>query len=169
MTQFEFDRPQRFVAGTVGQPGEREFYLQAHNDIEVVSVAIEKEQVRVLAERVDALLNHVLEATNGSAPIPAMHLGSDDLGPLEVPIESAFVVQTLSITWDSAKECVTIEATSEEEDGSLTVHLSGVQARAFAHRSVAVVSAGRKPCPLCSQPLDPRGHLCPRANGYRRR
>jgi hypothetical protein len=168
VTQFEFDRPQRFVAGTVGQPGEREFYLQARNDVEIVSVALDKEQVRVLAERVDALLNHVLEATGASAAIPAMHLGSDDLGPLEVPIESAFQVQMLSITWDSAKECVTIEASSEEE-GSLTVHLSGFQARAFAHRAVAVVSAGRKPCPICSQPLDPRGHLCPRANGYRRR
>ena len=168
MTQFEFDRPQRFVAGTVGQPGERAFYLQARNDIEIVTVALDKEQVRVLAERVDALLNHVLEATGASAAIPAMHLGSDDLGPLEVPIDSVFQVQMLSITWDSAKECVTIEASSEEE-GSLTVHLSGFQARAFAHRAVAVVSAGRKPCPICSQPLDPRGHLCPRANGYRRR
>ena len=66
MTQFEFDRPQRFVAGTVGQPGEREFYLQARNDIEIVTVALDKEQVRVLAERVDALLNHVLEATGAS-------------------------------------------------------------------------------------------------------
>jgi hypothetical protein len=32
-----------------------------------------------------------------------------------------------------------------------------------------VVSAGRPACPFCSQPLDPSGHICPRANGYRRR
>jgi hypothetical protein len=30
------------------------------------------------------------------------------------------------------------------------------------------VSAGREPCPFCGSPLDPTGHVCPRANGFRR-
>ena len=42
------------------------------------------------------------------------------------------------------------------------------QARAFAKRALDVVNAGRPPCPLCSLPLDPEGHVCPRQNGYRR-
>jgi len=29
---FVFDPPERFVAGTVGQPGDRTFYLQASDD-----------------------------------------------------------------------------------------------------------------------------------------
>ncbi|HEU5005361.1 MAG TPA: DUF3090 family protein, partial [Jatrophihabitantaceae bacterium] len=48
---FQFERPQRFVAGTVGEPGERTFFLQASDGTRVVSVALEKQQVIVLADR----------------------------------------------------------------------------------------------------------------------
>ena len=41
-------------------------------------------------------------------------------------------------------------------------------ARAFARRCTRLVQAGRPPCPFCGGPLDPTGHICPRANGYRR-
>src|SRR3569833_1172906 len=51
-----FRTPDRFVAGTVGQPGNRTFYLQAVHDKRVVSVVLEKQQVAVLAERIAALL-----------------------------------------------------------------------------------------------------------------
>ena len=53
---FLFDQPERFVAGTVGQPGERQFFLQVRDGARVVSVALEKQQVQILAERVDALI-----------------------------------------------------------------------------------------------------------------
>ncbi len=42
-------------------------------------------------------------------------------------------------------------------------------ARAFCKRAQAVVAAGRPPCQFCGGPMDPAGHLCPRANGFRRR
>ena len=44
------------MAGTVGQPGNRTFYLQAVHDTRVISVILEKQQVAVLAERIAALL-----------------------------------------------------------------------------------------------------------------
>ncbi len=50
----------------------------------------------------------------------------------------------------------------------LRVSITGAAARAFAKRALAVVAAGRPPCPFCAGPLDPGGHICPRANGYRR-
>ena len=50
----------------------------------------------------------------------------------------------------------------------LRVRLSGAAARAFVRRALAVVAAGRPDCPFCGQPMDPEGHVCPRANGYRR-
>ena len=40
------------------------------------------------------------------------------------------------------------------------------QARSFVERAVRVLGSGRPPCPLCGQPLDPQGHLCPRRNGH---
>jgi len=48
------------------------------------------------------------------------------------------------------------------------VRISGLAARAFVKRALALVAAGRPPCPFCGFPLDPGGHVCPRANGYRR-
>lgn len=165
----EFDRPERFVVGTVGQPGEREFFLQARDPRRLVCVAVEKEQVAVLAERLDLLLDEVLEATDGQAPIPVEPPADFDVAGLDIPIEAAFRVGTMAIAWEGDDECVVVEAHSVDEDGTLRVRLSGAAARSFAERSRQVVAAGRPPCPFCALPLDPRGHICPRANGYRRR
>ncbi len=179
---FSYDPPERFVVGTVGEPGQRTFYLQARSGIQTTSVALEKQQVLVLAERVEELLDEVLRRSGGSAPVPALSpLELDDLGPLENPVTEDFRVGAMSLSWDADVERVVIEAgavTGEEdvdldddEDGPdlLRVSLTGSAARAFAKRALAVVSAGRPPCPFCSLPLEPEGHICPRQNGYRRR
>jgi uncharacterized repeat protein (TIGR03847 family) len=182
---FLFDQPDRFVAGTVGQPGERQFFLQARDGARVVSVALEKQQVRVLAERVDALLDEVVRRSGGEAAVPATApLGSDDLDPLDVPVTEEFRVGTMALGWNGDSELVIVEAhevvedddedvpelEEDPEDGPtvLRVRLTGAQARAFARRALAVVNAGRPPCPFCNLPLEPSGHICPRANGYRR-
>lgn len=161
--EWEFDHPQRFVAGTIGMPGEREFYLQARDDQRLVSVLLEKQQVALLAERVIALLDRMA---------PDVEANAADLGPLELPIEPAFRVESMSLGWDPDTEQIIVEASGtsrEGDDGDLTIRVAPAGARAFANRAHAVVSAGRPPCPLCSQPLDPAGHLCPRANGFKRR
>ena len=97
----------------------------------------------------------------------------DDLGPLDVPLEEEFRVGTLSLTWlgeADRVEIIATESTSDDDDSpTMTVHLTGAQARSFVARTRAVVSAGRPPCPLCAQPLDPSGHICPRQNGFHRR
>jgi uncharacterized repeat protein (TIGR03847 family) len=100
-----------------------------------------------------------------------------------VPLEEEFRVGTMGLGWDAESSAVVIEllAVTEEDidesvvlgDGdegpdALRVFLSPGAARAFAQRAERVVGAGRKPCPLCSEPLDPAGHVCPRQNGYRR-
>ncbi len=180
-----FDPPERFVAGTVGQPGERQFYLQARDGARVVSVALEKGQVQALAERVDALLDTVLRRSGGEAPIPATApIGSDDLGPLDAPVTEEFRVGAMALGWNPEAELLVIEAheflddeevevpdlEEDPDDGPtcLRVRMSGAAARAFVKRAMSVVSAGRPPCPFCNQPLEPSGHICPRANGYRR-
>ena len=48
---YNFENPDRFLAGTVGQPGNRTFYLQARDGDRIVSVVLEKVQVALLAER----------------------------------------------------------------------------------------------------------------------
>ncbi|WP_369052138.1 DUF3090 domain-containing protein [Kineococcus terrestris] len=182
MPVFDYDPPERFVAGTVGEPGSRTFFLQARGDGRLTSVALEKTQVAALAERVGELLDEIVRRSGGQAPVPAAPTtASRDTAPLDVPIEEEFRVGTMSLAWDGEREVVVIEcfevdeAESEQDlpepdpsRGVLRVSLDGTAARAFAARALALVAAGRPPCPFCAGPLDPGGHVCPRANGYRR-
>lgn len=189
---FLYDPPERFVAGTVGLPGRRTFFLQASADGRTTSVALEKAQVEALAERIDELLDEVVRRSGGNTSVPAVAPPElSDTQPLQTPVEEEFRVGTMALAWDSdsermiveAQALVELEAESEEafaeaeerllrddENGPpmLRVRLSGTMARAFAKRALEVVNAGRPPCPLCSLPLDPEGHVCPRQNGYRR-
>jgi len=178
-----FDSPDRFVAGTVGEPGQRSFFLQAREGARIVTVLLEKEQVAALAERMDALLDEVVRRTGGQAPVPVVAPGDlDDNAPLEQPIEQEFRVGTLTLAWDGTDDQVVIEAFAAADDDVLqpdseipedrdvlVVRISGAAARAFVKRAQALIAAGRPPCPLCALPLDPEGHICPRQNGYRRR
>ena len=60
------------------------------------------------------------------------------------------------------------EDDDEDEDGPdlLRVRITASDARSFVARAARVVASGRPPCPLCGQPLDPQGHICPRRNGH---
>ena len=93
-----FRSPDRFVAGTVGQPGNRTFYLQAVHDARIVSVVLEKQQVAVLAERIGALLIEVNRRFG--TPIPPETGDVDDLNPLVTPIDAEFRVGTMGLGWD---------------------------------------------------------------------
>ena len=50
----------------------------------------------------------------------------------------------------------------------LRIFITASQALIFHDRAELVIAAGRQPCPFCGFPIDPQGHLCARANGYRR-
>lgn len=243
-----YDPPERFVAGTVGEPGSRTFFLQAREGRRVTSVALEKEQVAVLAGRVEEILVQAAEAAPEVAAAIAA-APADDAAPLDAPITEDFRVGTLVLAWQpgglpggqrlviqayavadadssdpadvggstdradapestevlqaagpegaadgpSDAELAELEAEveavraevdleealaeaaagvdpldpTEESTDALVVRLDPGAASAFARRCAAVVSAGRPPCPFCGRPLDPAGHICVRANGYR--
>ncbi|WP_028649402.1 DUF3090 domain-containing protein [Nocardiopsis sp. CNT312] len=187
MPVFQFNPPERFVAGTVGQPGERTFFLQAVGEGRVTSVVLEKAQVEALATRVEELLE---EVHRRFGPPHDDVVPPEDDEPLRMPIEEDFRVGTLALAWDAEAGRVIIEAQEIEEgtDEELTeddeeeievfaeeaphrdvlrVYLTSGAARAFAGRALKVVAAGRPECPLCTRPLDPKGHICVRQNGYR--
>jgi uncharacterized repeat protein (TIGR03847 family) len=186
-----FDPPERFVAGTVGEPGQRTFFLQAREGLRVVSVALEKQQVEILGERIDELLDELLAAGGVASVIPALTpVDEVDSGPLELPIVEEFRAGTITLSWDADDErivvevfpvveiAVPIEADEDElvdlpidepePDELFVVRLTPTQARVFATRAASVVSAGRPSCQFCGGPVDASGHLCPRANGFRR-
>ena len=183
----EYDPPERFVAGTVGPPGQRTFFLQARSGARITSVALEKQQVAVLAERIDELLDEVMRADVAETTVPAVTpVDLEDADPLEQPIVEEFRAGTMTLSWDAADERVVVEvfpfteasvATPDqpeeeidepEPEEVLFVRLPAGLARAFSKRAQSVVAAGRPPCQFCGGPMDPSGHLCPRANGFRR-
>lgn len=177
-----FDPPERFVTGTVGEPGQRTFFLQARAGGTVVSVALEKQQVAALVERMDELLDELMRVPGNETVIPAITpFDLRDTAPLDQPIVEEFRAGTMAISWDPVEQKVVLEvfpvdAGAPEEDADppdaeevLVVRMDGATARAFCFRSQQVVEAGRPDCPFCGNPVDPEGHLCVRANGFRRR
>lgn len=198
-----YDSPDRFVAGTVGQPGERTFFLQAREGNRITSVVVEKQQVSVLAEHLERVLDEVLRRSSGEAEVPPPVGQAEDNSPLDAPISEEFRVGTMTIAWEPEANKVVIELFSNvdqpededdptgpsadpesvepaeleieqlesaevEADEMIVVKISPSYARDFIARAQALVAAGRPACPFCLQPIDADGHICPRANGYRR-
>jgi uncharacterized repeat protein (TIGR03847 family) len=181
---YAFEPPERFVAGTVGPPGDRTFFLQARGGGRLVSVALEKVQVALLAEKLEELLSEAHRRFG--VELPEVVVEPSDNEPLDTPVDEEFRVGTLGLAYDVDTSTVVIEAIAagetevaevetdaedeeiDEDLDRLRVRLTPEAVRAFVDRARRVVAAGRPPCPLCGQPLDPKGHLCPRHNGYHR-
>jgi uncharacterized repeat protein (TIGR03847 family) len=178
---YEFNPVERFVAGTVGIPGERTFFIQARTGPRVVSVVVDKSQVIALGERTKIMLREIKKSD------PTIIIRSDEIddAPLEQPIFEEFRAGVIAMAWDADNTVIVYELremtstdSGQDEDvmfdeselsaDLLRVHVTPTQAAAFAKRCLSLASAGRTPCPFCAIPIDPSGHLCPRANGYRR-
>ena len=176
----------RFVVGTVGVPGERAFFLQVSSGVGVTTVSVEKSQVAALAARLRELVTEVRR--NNLASLDELNLAATvDNDNLEFPIDEDFRAGVMGISWDPQTQRVSIEIQSiadgeftelisDEEDLAgvedppdllrLTMRLN--QVKGFCNRAENILQAGRAACPFCGLPIDATGHLCPRANGYRR-
>lgn len=163
---YSFDLPDRFVLGTIGEPGQRTFVMQARAGLELVSVVAEKLQIRLLTERLFALLDGI--AILGEVDVPEPPEKATDNDPLDVPIDSQFRVGEIRIGWDRSAERVAVEVVDVDSKVTLVVRLTLRQTQEFIVRSQELLAAGRPACPFCGQPLDPKGHICPRVNGYRK-
>ena len=169
----DFDTPERFVAGALGEPGARSFYLQARQGGALVSVGLDKTQVAALAGRISELLDAV-EGLAGELPAQVAH----DDRPLEEPTVELFRVGIMALAWDATSARVVIEARPTSEDGAfeevpdeapdgpdlLRVRVEPARARDFIRRAASLIAAGRPACPFCGQPLEPTGHYCPKTN-----
>jgi uncharacterized repeat protein (TIGR03847 family) len=176
----EFAWPDRVVVGTIGRPGSRTFYLQVRDRAQLVTVALEKEQSALLAEKIDEFLDELMAAEGNPFSIPdATPAELVDNDPLEQPLDSRFRTGAMSLGWDPTTAQVVIEAyamtevddsavddfadeaEAEEPAEILQVQIPVGAARAFAKRTLEVVGAGRPLCALCGTPVDPEGHVCP--------
>jgi uncharacterized repeat protein (TIGR03847 family) len=168
----EFDWPDRVVIGTVGRPGARTFYLQARTGAQIVSIALEKEQSALLAQKIDEILGQLRTVEDNRFSVPTstpVELVDND--PLET-VQEQFRAGTIGIGWDPATAQVIIEAhplpaddvAPDEAAGPdsemLRVRMPVGTARAFTQRTREIVDAGRPLCTLCGHPVDPDGHTC---------
>jgi uncharacterized repeat protein (TIGR03847 family) len=191
--EIEFDPVDTIAAGAVGEPGQRAFYIQAEKDGQVLSVLVEKQQVAMLAERVQMLLDQVATQFPAAAEVPAPL--APDAGELRGDPVPLFRAVAIGIGFDASRQLVVLElherplggddddedddddeeeavaaapVVAEEEGYLARLYFTAAQARAMATRGSAAVERGRPPCPLCGGPLDPSGHICPRLNGHGR-
>lgn len=169
----------RFTVGTIGVPGERTFFLQFRSGAQVISASLEKSQVGALSER----LNFMLREIRSIHPLSPRPVLTRDSLPLENPVLDEFRIGSIAIFYDEEKQRIQIDLRelnlNEEDDEEielsafsdtemLRIFISPTQALVFHDRAELVIAAGRQPCPFCGFPINPEGHLCARANGYRR-
>jgi uncharacterized repeat protein (TIGR03847 family) len=176
-TVHEFAWPDRVVVGTLGVPGARTFYLQVRTGTQLVSIALEKQQSALLAEKIDEILDQLITLEGNPFSIPTgtpVELVDND--PLEA-VQEQFRTGAMSLGWDPTTAQIVLEAypiadvdpdddnESPDENAAdapelLLVRMPVGTARAFAKRTREVVGAGRPACPLCGYPVDADGHIC---------
>ena len=169
----KLDPVSSFIVGTIGQPGEREFYLQAKYHGGIHSFAVDKGQVAALADRIALLIGELKAADYRFENVIAV--------PLEVPLIPEFQIGVIGIVWLGETEQVSLDiqeitegdndlVSEDQADGPALFRLLMTPdiANAFVSQARKIVAAGRAPCPFCGLPINRDGHLCPRANGYRR-
>ena len=164
----------RITAGTIGEPGSRTFFLQAHAAGEVVTIVVEKQQVQLLAASILELLAD-LELETGVGPSEAeLHL--------EEPVDPRGRAGKLSIGYDQDRDLFVLEieefVPGEDDEeappsgvGNEVVQLAATKEQMFAlsRHSAAVVDQGRPACQFCGNPIDAEGHACPAMNGHSKR
>ena len=168
---FDLEAPDHFTAGAIGPAGQRVFYLQAREARLVVTLKAEKEHVNMLGDYLAELLAKLTEPVE---PAPA------DLDLLE-PVDPAWAVGSLGVGYEQDHGRIVIVANERieededdeegqtarvEEPATARFHLTRAQAAGFVKRAADLMKAGRPTCPMCSQPKDPAGHVCPRSNGH---
>jgi len=166
----EFDLPmvERFTAGTVGQPGQRVFYLQAVAGSQVVSLRLEKAQVAALAQYLAELLADLPTPEDGEVPTDM---------ELAEPVDAAWIVGQLGVVFDESSDRMIVRAdelAADEDDDTATLGMARValtrgQVQAFVVRAAQLVASGRPSCRLCGRPIDPEGHMCIKTNGHAKR
>jgi uncharacterized repeat protein (TIGR03847 family) len=192
--EIELETVDSLGAGAVGDPGEREFFLQARTESAQLTALLATEAV--------AFLDRIAE-DYPEEPIEPREPTVRQAG-LREPTVPLFRARLIGLGFDPERQMVLIELrerssedeeegealpsqaedappdlpdlpdlpdvavadpTDEDEEGYVArIYATRGQVRAMAAKGAEAVAAGRPPCPLCDMPMDPAGHRCPRWN-----
>jgi uncharacterized repeat protein (TIGR03847 family) len=154
-------------AEAIGQPGQRRFRLRALTEAgPSVSRWLEKEQLNSLGDAIDTVLE---DQDYPQIPRPLDDLEPEPVFPLNFSIDFRVAQLSMGLNRD-LRLVVLIASDAQEPDapGTTSISFEFDYQRAYELRTqiTSVVAAGRPPCPLCSGPMDPEGHVCVRTNGH---
>ena len=165
---YDFKSVVYITTDAIGPPGQRVFYLQASQGDTLITLVLEKEQVQALAVSVQQMLEE-LGKRQPQSPSEVELVSQHNL-VLREPIEPIFRVGQLGLGYDEDTDMLIIvaqELTDDSDEMSVVrFWATRAQVKALSEHSLQVVEAGRPLCPLCSRPIDPDGHYCPRRNGH---
>jgi uncharacterized repeat protein (TIGR03847 family) len=163
----------KLTTGAIGPPGKRVFYIQAQTDDQLVTVIVEKQQVQLLASKVEEYLAELREQ-HPDLPETSYDYKEEDMA-LEQPIDPAFRVGFIGLGYDEGDDLLVLVAreieTSDDDDQIASIAriwCTRSQLRTMCQWGVEVASRGRPICGNCGEPIDPEGHFCPKSNGHKR-
>jgi len=109
---FDYAGVSKVTAGAVGEPGKRAFFLQVRAGSALMTLAVEKEQLRVLAARLEEVFATVTVPLAGPMP---------DMG-LEEPLQPAWRVGLVTLAFDEARNDFDISLVELVEEGDDPAH-----------------------------------------------
>jgi uncharacterized repeat protein (TIGR03847 family) len=167
--QIDFDPVDAIGVGTIGPPGQRQFFLRASRAGRSVVLYCEKVHVQGLVSRIQQLM------TAQGKELPEQPASATAATPPEAE-DPEWTIGELGLGFHEAKERFVIvarEAATGEEEADVEelatarFWVDESQVRAFVAQATTVLASGRATCPRCGLPMDPSGHPCPAANGSR--
>lgn len=162
----EFGPLAHIVAEAIGQPGQRRFRLLALNDEgQSACLWLEKEQLVALGEAIETVLRDE-EFEYDLRPLD--DLPREPVFPLNATIELRLAQLSMGVNRES-RSVILIAADGpddEEDTTAVTMSFDYRKSYEFRRQIAQVVNAGRPPCPLCTAPMDPAGHVCVKTNGH---
>jgi uncharacterized repeat protein (TIGR03847 family) len=170
--QIELNPVSHVTIGTIGEPGQRTFYLQGSRGIQTISLVIEKEQAIVLANS----FHSMLEELEKRFPRPSTE--TDDTVWMDMrlrePVEPLFRVGNMGVGYNEGSDQIVLvayelqaEEDEDEDPDVVSFWATRTQIKTFIKHAYEVVRAGRPICGNCGQPIDADGHFCPNRNGHR--
>jgi uncharacterized repeat protein (TIGR03847 family) len=155
----------RIVPNTFGEPGQRTFNLVLESGEARCTVWLEKEQLFQLALKLQEVMERLSDEDKARQSQDKESAWSGE------GISLDFKVGQMALEYDQDSNSFRMMAYEREEEAteegsSVSFWISLQQAGSVSEEALQICAAGRPRCFLCGLPINPDGHVCPRANGH---
>ncbi|HMS60215.1 MAG TPA: DUF3090 family protein [Tepidiformaceae bacterium] len=149
----------------IGQPGQRRFRIRSLTaDGRFASFWLEKEQLTAVGDAIESVLD---DADYHYERLPLDDAEPEAVFPLDADVEMRLAQLSMGVKPDDRLIVLMgSEGADDDEGDSFTLAFDFRRGYELRRAIRDVVAAGRPPCPLCTAPMDPTGHICPRTNGH---